>query len=161
METDNQPQMKDTKEITVKRLWEMDVFNLFECEVFHHTDRFPTWKAFVEDKDVFGCNCIYGNPMLYWGWTDEDYSEANDSEDPPLKKEHFKQVYFIYRQWFSGMGKILIDVTPEDEPEIRKFIFKEQKQQRVELTEPRSCYQSSMVKGALGVNFVSRAATRG
>lgn len=99
-----------------KKLWHYDNYKV---DIFHHCEVYLSWQAFIKD-DPFNCNCISGNPLLYWYWdnnTDEDYDKIADN---------FKRITLIYRSWFSGMAKIVILVTPEDEPDIKEFLQKNQ-----------------------------------
>lgn len=118
-----------------KKLWEYKNQNTFEVETFHHCKPvYNSWKEFIKDKNALSCNCIYGNPLLYWYWDENPNDEDSDYDfAPELCEENFKRVVLIYRSWFSGMGKIVILVNYTDEPEIRKFIHDAQLTQSVYL----------------------------
>ncbi len=116
------------------RLWQYDNKSLFECDTFHHCpDHYDSWDDFISDEKALVCNCIYGNPLLYWYWDNND--EGLDSEDfeYEITEENFKRIILIYRSWFNGLGKINIIVTPQDEPKIRKFIYDQQHHQYVKV----------------------------
>ena len=115
----------------IKNLWEYDNYTLFEIEVFHHCpEYYKSWEDFINDARVFSCNCIYGNPLLYWywdnNWTEEDGTDEIEQFEFSKTKENFKRIILIYRCWFSSMCKINILVTLQDEPNIRKFISEAQ-----------------------------------
>lgn len=124
-----------------KKLWDYDNWDNFgEVDVFHHTPIYDSWQQFVDDDYALSCNCISGNPLLYWYWdngygydigSDDDSYDGFDFKSLVNRKEHFKRIFLIFKQWQVEMGCIQINVTAEDEPEIRKFIFKQQKNQTV------------------------------
>ncbi len=66
-----------------------------------------------------------------WYWDNNYDGDDEDLYEYDKSKKNFKRVVFIYRSWFSGMGKINVTVTYKDEPEIRKFIFSAQSNQKV------------------------------
>lgn len=120
----------------VRKLWEYNNSTLFEVETFHHCpDQYNSWEEFI-NSSALKCNCIFGNPLLYWYWDNNDEwgdSEEEDGLEFSLDKKNFKRVVFIYRYWFSKIAKINILVKPIDEPQIREFIHKEQQTQTVSL----------------------------
>lgn len=112
-----------------KKLWEYENQELFEVDNFHHCpDQYNSWQEFI-NSDALSCNCISGNPLLYWYW-DCDNEDDDEYEGTP---ENFKRITLIYRSWFSGMAKIIILVSPDDEYEIRKFIYTNQSNQVVSI----------------------------
>ena len=112
-----------------KKLWQYKNQSLFEVETFHHCKSvYKSWKEFIDDETALTCNCIYGNPLLYWYW---DNDPKEDNSTPERKKKNFKRVILIYRSWFSAMCKIVILVTYKDEPAVREFIYKAQRNQMV------------------------------
>ena len=121
-------------------LWTFNNTALFEIDVFHHCPtQYDSWADFLNDKKALSCNCIYGNPLLYWYWDNNWENDHPDdfSNEEQFKfdkvKENFKRVVLIYLSWGSGMAKINITVTPDDEPSIRSFLFDVQSSQRVQI----------------------------
>jgi hypothetical protein len=110
-----------------KKLWEYNNQSLFEVDMFHHSHLYESWHEFCHDEEALSCNCIYGNPLLYWYWDNNDENE----DDIECIEENFKKITFIYRSWFSEMAKIEILVSKDDEPLIREFIHKQQLLQTV------------------------------
>jgi hypothetical protein len=120
-----------------KKLWEYDNQALFEVDNFHHCpDQYNSWREFI-NSDALSCNCISGNPLLYWYWDcdNDELSCSSDEKWGPIEgtPENFKRIILIYRSWFSGMAKIIILVSPDDEYEIRKFICANQSNQSVSI----------------------------
>ena len=121
----------------IQKLWEYECKDSFECETFHHCpEQYDSWDSFITDKHALTCNCIYGNPLLYWYWDNNDEWQNSEEEEAlefEITKENFKRIVLIYRSWFSSIGKINISVTSEDEPKIRKFIYDHQFSQYVQI----------------------------
>lgn len=123
------------KTVENKKLWEYDNWSCFEVEHFHHTPVYGSWEEFISDKGALTCNCISDSPLLYWYWDngvdepceDFEFDKTNMEEN----KQAFKRIVLIYRYWIASMEKIEIRVTHKDEPKIRKFIFGQQRNQRV------------------------------
>lgn len=123
-----------------KKLWEYDNFSLFEVDNFHHCpNQYDSWQAFI-NSDALSCNCISGNPLLYWYWdgsscSSDEHDEPDEEYGEPIEgiPENFKRITLIYRSWFSGIAKIIILVSPDDEYEIRRFICENQSNQAVSI----------------------------
>lgn len=123
-----------------KKLWEYNICELFEVDNFHHCpNQYNSWQEFI-NSDALSCNCISGNPLLYWYWDNDSQSLSDkdcesDEYGEPIEgiPENFKRITLIYRSWFSGMAKIIILVSPDDECEIRKFICENQLNQAVSI----------------------------
>jgi hypothetical protein len=76
----------------MSKLWEYNNFSLFEADVFHHCPyEYKSWDEFIK-SEPFECNCISGNPLLYWYW---DNNDNNDDNDIVLIEENFKRIVLI------------------------------------------------------------------
>jgi len=122
-----------------KKLWDYKELykspGFFEIEMFHHTPVYNSWKDFINDRYALSCNCISDNPLLYWYWDNDEDSDSEDDDNQDDNenwkqnpKEYFRRIILIYKKWQVEMGKIIINVTSEDEFEIRKFLIEQQKQ---------------------------------
>lgn len=117
-----------------KKLFRFCSFN--EVEIFHHTIEYDSWENFIQDKKALSCNCICGNPLLFWYWDDEESydafwdptgSDENPKDFDQNPEKYFKRITLIYKKWQTEMGSIVIRVNSQNEPEIKKFIIKNQK----------------------------------
>ena len=76
----------------MKHLWEIADW-IYEEAKMNHGEKgyFGSWKAFKE-SGADGCNCVYGNSIVHWGWrpcgVDEDvvYKDDEDEVRAYLKK---------------------------------------------------------------------------
>ena len=133
----------------IQHLWEqcqnrsLSDFISGEIEYDHHHDKpYDSWDTFLK-TNPHGCNCLYGNPIIYWFWREKGVYEIG--ENKPKSPEHLAEyeidvdeeyeyyavdedlLTICYCPWSQPtMTKISINVTKADEPVVREFLKNEQ-----------------------------------